>query len=302
MSRAGLVELNAVVAVAAHRSFRAAATELAMSPSALSHAIAALEQRLGVRVFHRTTRSVALSEAGEQFLARVRPALREITDAMEAASESRAVPSGTLRLNTSDGAATLILPAALELGRRFPELSVEIVTHDGLIDIVADGFDAGVRLAESVPKDMVAVAFGADLEMAVVGTPGYFKRHPAPRHPRDLADHVCIRRRWPSGALYRWDFEKRRKEIAVDVAGPFTFDRDGLTITAALAGAGLAYVSLHAVQADLARGRLVRALADWTPAYPGLRLYYPSRRHIRPALRAFVAVLREVLPAPRRSA
>jgi DNA-binding transcriptional LysR family regulator len=294
-----LVELNAVVAVATHRSFRAAATELGMSPSALSHAIATLEERLGVRVFNRTTRSVALSEAGEQFLARVRPALREIGDAMEAASDLRKVPSGTLRLNTSDGAATLILPAVLELGRRHPDVSVEIVTNDGLVDIVADGFDAGVRAAETLPRDMVAVAFGPQLAMAVVATPGYFKRHPAPRHPRDLADHRCIGRRWPSGALYRWDFEKRGKAVVVDVRGPFTFDRDPLMVAAALAGAGVAYVGLHAVEAELARGRLMRVLVDWTPAYSGLHLYYPSRRHIRPALRALVDVLRDVLPATR---
>jgi len=297
MERAGLIELNAVAAVATHRSFRVAAAELAMSPSALSHAVAALEQKLGVRLFNRTTRSVALSPAGEQFLARVQPALREITDAMNAASEQREVPAGMIRLNTSAGAAPVLLPAIVETVRRYSEIAFDLVTDDGLVDIVADGFDAGVRSIDQVPKDMIAVPFGPNVEFAVVGAPRYLKRHAPPVVPADLKVHACIRRRWPSGAIYRWEFEKRRKEIAIDVTGPLTFDVDALMISAALDGIGLAYVSLWSTSNELARGRLVRVLADWTPAYPGLHLYYPGRRHMRPSLRAFVDVLRAVVPA-----
>jgi DNA-binding transcriptional LysR family regulator len=299
MSRTGLVELNAVAAVASHRSFRAAAAELGMSPSALSHSIATLEQRLGVRLFNRTTRSVSLSAAGGQFLARVRPALREIEEAIEEAAELRDTPSGLLRLNTSDGAARVLMPTLLELVRRHPEIRLDLVTDDSLVDIVADGFDAGVRGRDQVPKDMVAVPFGRDVEFAVVGAPRYFKRRPPPQVPADLAKHDCIRRRWPSGAIYRWEFERRSRELAIDVSGTLTLDRDQLMIAAALDGAGLAYVSTWSVETELAKGKLVRVLADWTPAHPGLCLYYPGRRHLRASLRALIDVLRELDP-PRR--
>lgn len=299
MSRAGLVELNAVAAVASHRSFRAAAAELGMSPSALSHSISTLEQRLGVRLFNRTTRSVSLSVAGGQFLARVQPALRDIEEAIEEAAELRDTPSGLLRLNTSDGAAHVLMPTLLELVRRHPEIQLDLVTNDSFVDIVADGFDAGVRGRDQVPKDMVAVPFGRDIEFAVVGAPRYFKRRPPPQVPADLAKHDCIRRRWPSGAIYRWEFERRSKELAIDVSGTLTLDRDHLMIAATLDGAGLAYVSTWSVETELAKGKLVRVLADWTPAYPGLCLYYPSRRHQRASLRALVDVLRELDP-PRR--
>jgi DNA-binding transcriptional LysR family regulator len=294
MARAGLVELNAVASVAAHRSFRAAAAELGLSPSALSHAIATLEKRLGVRLFHRTTRSVSLSEAGEQFLTRVRPALREISAAMEAVNEFRDSPRGTLRINTSEGAARLVLlPKVIELARRHPELHVELATNDRFVDIVAEGFDAGVRFLDAVPEDMVRVPCGPDVRFAVVGSPKYFKRHPAPRVPADLLAHACIRRRWPGGAIFRWQLGKRFEETAIDVKGPLTLDRDPLMIDAALAGAGLAYVSEWEVAPHLASRRLVRVLEDWTPRYPGFCLYYPGHRHVPAGLRAFVQLLQE---------
>lgn len=305
--RTGLLELQAAVAVAARRSFRAAATELGLSPSALSHAIAALEQRLGVRLFHRTTRSVSPTEAGLHFLARVRPALLEISGAMSEVDDFRATPRGALRINTSRGAAKVLLPAALEFMRRYPEVHLELVTEDRLIDIVAEGFDAGVRSAEAISPDMVAVPVGPKVRFAVVGTPAYFAGRPWPRTPADLLSHECIRRRMTSGTLMRWEFERRGEELALDVKGALTLDDDELIYQSVLRGAGLAYVVEWSVAGDLEAGRLLRALAEWTPAYPRLCLYYPATRHVPASLRAFLAVVRELQgptssPPPKRAA
>ncbi len=294
MSKAGLIELNAVAAVAAHRNFRAAAIELGLSASAISHAISGLEARLGVRLFHRTTRSVALTEAGEAFLARVQPALREIAQALEAVNDHRTTPTGTLRLNTSaEAARRMMIPYILPFLQRYPDMKLDIVSEGRLVDIVAEGFDAGIRLAEAVPLDMIAVPFGGDVSFAVVGSPDYFATRPQPRTPVDLAKHVCIRARMPSGTLYRWEFEHRGETLSVEVTGPLTLDNHGLMREAALAGAGLAYISEGMVEADLAEGRLIRVLADWTPPFSGLCLYYPSHRHVPAGLRAFVSLLRE---------
>jgi DNA-binding transcriptional LysR family regulator len=294
MQRAGLIELNAVATVANRRSFRAAAAELGMSPSALSHAIAALEQRLGVRLFNRTTRSVSLSEAGERFLARIRPALRDISEAMELVNEFRDTPAGTLRINTSEGAAEQVLaPVVLKFLKLYPDMQVEIVTEQRLVDIVGEGFDAGIRLAEAVPRDMIAVPCGPDQRFAVVGSPRYFKEHQRPATPGDLAQHNCIRHRFSTGTLFRWEFEKRGEEIAIDVKGSLTLTSHTLRIEAALAGLGLAYVNESVVARHIAARRLVRVLEDWTPPFPGLRLYYPGHRHVPAGLRAFIAVLRE---------
>ncbi len=295
MKRAGLFELNAVTAVASHRSFRAAAVELGISPSALSHAIAALEQRMGIRLFNRTTRSVALSEAGERFLARVRPALREIAAAMDDVNAFRDKPAGTLRINTSEGAAQQILtPIVLAFLTRYPDMQVDLATEGRLVDIVAEGFDAGIRLAEAVPRDMIAVPCGPQQRFAVVGSPRYFATRPRPIVPGDLIAHRCIRRRFSSGALFRWEFERRGESLAVDVSGPLTLDNHNLMVEAALNGIGLAWVSEWSIAPDIVAGRLIRVLEDWTPAYPGLCLYYPGHRHVPAGLRAFIGVVREV--------
>jgi DNA-binding transcriptional LysR family regulator len=294
MLQTGLFELNAVAAISAHRSFRAAATELGISPSALSHAIAGLEKRLGVRLINRTTRSVSLSEAGEHFLARVRPALREIAGAIEDVNEFRDTPTGTLRINLKERAAHQILrPVVANFLRRYPDMNVELVLEGRPIDIVAEGFDAGVRLAESVPQDMVAVPCGPDSRFIVVGTPAYFKRASVPRSPSDLLNHECIRRRMPGGKLYRWEFERRGEAIAVDAPGRLTLDNDILMVEAALEGLGLAFVSDFWVNGHLAAGNLQVVLEDWTPPFPGLRLYYPGHRHMTAGLRAFVDMVRE---------
>jgi DNA-binding transcriptional LysR family regulator len=286
-------ELEAVVAVARLGGFRAAAGELAMSSSALSHAVAALETRLGVRLFNRTTRSVALSAAGEQFVTDVAPALAAIQGAVERIDEQRAAPSGVLRLNMALGAARMILvPLVLEYLRRYPGVGVELVTEDALVDVVGQGFDAGVRLAEFVPPDMIAVPIGRLLRSLVVGSPAYFDEHPRPTSPADLLAHRCIRARLASGRIYRWEFEKRGEALALDAPGTLTLDEPGLMLQAALAGQGLAYVADNSIAEHLGAGRLIAVLEDWSPAYPGLCLYYPSRRNSPAKLRAFIDLIR----------
>lgn len=293
MNRAGLFELNAVVAVSTHRSFRAAAVELGMSPSALSHAIAALEQRMGVRLFNRTTRSVSLSEAGEVFLTRIRPALRDISAAMDSVNQFRDTPTGTLRINTAEGAARQILqPVIFAFLRQYPDMQLDLVTDGRLIDIVAEGFDAGIRLAETVPQDMISIPCGPDQRFAVVATPAYFEAHGRPKTPADLTSHACIRRRFHSGAIFRWEFEKRGAEMVIDVSGPLTLDSDNLMIEAALQGLGVAYLTEWNVAPHLANRRLERVLLDWTPPFPGMRLYYSGHRHVPAGLRAFIDLTR----------
>jgi DNA-binding transcriptional LysR family regulator len=299
MSRAALAELDAVIAVARRGGFRAAALELGMSSTALSHAVAGLEARLGVRLFNRTTRSVSLTAAGEQFIAEVAPALTRIRNAMDAVNVHRDTPSGTLRLNTSIGAAQMILtPLILEFLRRYPEMSVDLVTEGRLIDIVGEGFDAGIRVAEAVPRDMIAVPIGGPVRSIIVGSPAYFEGRELPRTPADLLDHQCVRTRMASGALYRWEFERRGEAVEIDVKGALTLDERGLMAEAVRAGVGIGYLAEWLVAEDVAAGRLVQALDDWTPSYPGLCLYYPGRRHVPAGLRAFIEMVRQF---PRRA-
>src|SRR6201995_2596243 len=264
--RASQLELEAVVAVARHGGFRVAARELDMSSSALSHAVAALEERLGVRLFNRTTRSVALSSEGEQFVAEIAPALTAIRTAMERIDEHRAEPAGVLRLNLTLGAARMILaPLVFEYMRRYPQVAVDMVTEAAMVDIVGQGFDAGVRLEEFVPPDMIAVPITRPIRSIVVGSPAYFAGRKRPRTPAELADHRCIRRRTGNGAIYRWEFEKRGEAIAVDVPGRLTLDDNDLQLMAALAGEGLAFVSDVAAAASIEAGLLLPVLEDWSP-------------------------------------
>jgi DNA-binding transcriptional LysR family regulator len=293
MKTSGLGELEAVLAVARHRNFRAAATELGVSTSALSHAVAGLESRIGVRLFNRTTRSVSLSEAGAQFVDSVAPALSTIRVAIEQAGSLRDTVSGVLRINTSTGAARQVMPLLIEFLQRYPEIRLDIVTEGRLIDIVADGFDAGIRLAETVPRDMIAVPFGDTQRFAVVGSPAYFARHKPPRTPADLHAHQCIRVRMPSGAIYHWEFERHGEAVRIDAKGSLLVDEPGLMQQAARAGLGLAYLSEWNVTTDLQAGTLVRVLEEWTPPLDGLCLYYPGRRHVPAGLRALIDVIRE---------
>lgn len=293
MKTSGLNELEAVLAVARHRNFRAAANEMSVSTSALSHAVAALEARIGVRLFNRTTRSVALTEAGAQFVDSVAPALSTIRDAIEQAGSFRDTPSGTLRINTSAGAIRQVMPVFIAFLKRYPEMKLDIVTEGRLIDIVVEGFDAGIRLAEIVPQDMIAVPFGDRQRFAVVGSPAYFSQHKPPRSPADLNAHRCIRSRMPSGSIYQWEFERHGETVRIDGDGALTLDNPELMLEAARAGLGLTYLTEWNVDADLAAGTLVRVLEDWTPPLDGLCLYYPGRRHVPAGLRALIEMIRE---------
>jgi DNA-binding transcriptional LysR family regulator len=295
MAQASMAELEAVITVARTGGFRSAARELGMSSSALSHAIAALEERLGVRLFNRTTRSVALSAAGEQFVAEVAPALETISGAIENVGEHGVEPTGVLRLNMSLGAARMLLDELiLEYGRRYPRVEVEITTENALVDVIGQGFDAGIRLAEAVPSGMIAIPVVRSIRSVVIGSPGYFAGRSRPLVPTDLAQHRCIRARLKSGRIYQWDFEKRGKRVVIDVPGGLTLDEGRLMHEAALAGAGLAYIGEWAVAQDIAAGRLIAVLEDWTPPYPGLSLYFSSRRQIPARLRVLIDLIREL--------
>ena len=292
--RAGLTDLSAFVAVATHRSFSRAAAELGLSPSALSHTVRGLEERMDLRLLNRTTRSVAPTEAGERLLERLRPALRDIADALEDANIFRDKPAGRLRLNVPRSAAVLLLaPVITRFVQTYPEMQLEIATEGRFVDIVAAGFDAGVRFGESVERDMVAVRISADLRMAVVGSPDYLRTHPRPRKPHDLTDHACIRFRLPGGSLYRWEFEKAGEAMEVEVDGPLILGDQELMLGAAIDGAGLAMVLEPHARPHLHAGRLKRVLADWCPPFPGYFLYYPSRRQVPAGLRAFIDMMRQ---------
>ena len=296
-SRPSIGDLSAFAAIVTHRSFRKAADELGVSPSTLSHMMKALEAHMGVRLLHRTTRSVSATEAGERLLARLQPVFRDLDVALDEINTFRERPSGTLRINANEPAARLLLaevvPAFLS---RHPEMSLDLVAEGKLVDIVEEGFDAGVRLGESVARDMVAVPFGGEARFLAVASPGYLAKHPAPRTPEDLKNHVCIRLRLPSGKLYRWEFERHGQELAVDVAGPLTLDHVGLMAESAARGMGIAYVPLQEARRFLDAGKLVAVLEDWSPPIPGLFLYYPGHRHVPAGLRAFIEVLKELLP------
>ncbi|TPW31396.1 LysR family transcriptional regulator [Martelella alba] len=289
-----LAQLRAVRSVAQRQGFRAAATDLGMSRSALSHCIAALEKQLGVRIFHRTTRSVTLTEAGEAFLKEIEEPLGNLLIAVENAGNTGGEPQGTLRLNASLGAARQIMtPILLEFLRQYPKVTIDLVTEGKPIDVIEAGFDAGIRLAELVPKDMIAIPLGPEQRFAVVATPEYFRRHPPPATPADLKEHHCLRTRLPDGGLYRWEFERRGERVNLDGVGQLILDEPLLTLEAVRAGFGVAYLSEWNVSEDLASGRLVRVLDDWTRPYPGLCLYYSGRRHMPPVLRAMVDMLRD---------
>lgn len=292
-----LIELEAVLAVAHRRSFRAAAVDLGLSTTALSQIVAGLESRLGVRLFNRTTRSVAPTAAGDQFVVEITPALAAIRSAVQTVGSHQVAPSGLLRLNTSLGAARRLLsPLILEYLRRYPEMSVDLVTEGKLVDIVKDGYDAGFRLAEQVPRDMIAIPLRREERLVLVAAPAYLDRHPPPDSPHALSAHDCIRMRLPSGILYRWEFERGDDKPVIDAGGRLTLDESSLIHEAALAGQGIAYLSEWDVAADIRSGRLVQLLDDWTPAFPGLCLYYPGRRQLPAGLRAMIDLIRERYP------
>lgn len=293
MSKIDVADLSVFLAIARHRSFRRAAVELGVSPSALSHALRAIEQRLGLRLLNRTTRSVALTEAGERLYSRIQPAFNDIGVAIDDLNSFRGKPAGTIRLNSSRHAAKQVLmPVVTEFLRAYPEVSVDLVIEDGLVDIVAGGFDAGVRLGEFMAGDMIATPLGPRQRMVVVASPAFLKRHPAPAVPQDLTQLPCIRFRFRSGEIYHWEFERGGAELKIAVDGPLTLLDMDLMVQAALDGLGLAYVFESTVEPMLARRKLVRLLDDWCPYFPGFFLYYPNRRQHAAAFRAFLEFVR----------
>lgn len=299
MYRPGLAELDAVVAIARDGSFRAAALSLGLSTTALSNGVAKLEAKLGVRLFNRTTRSVALTEAGRAFVAQVAPALQDIHGAMDAARSHQSTPSGTLRINAfAAGAREIITPLVVTFLRRHEGVHIDLVTEGRLVDIVADGFDLGVRRADLVPADMIAVPLGRLQRYAVVAAPAYLRAHGTPATPADLLGHACVRVRLPNGALLRWHFEKDGETALVDVAGPVTLDEASLARAVVLEGLGIGLFLEQNVRDDIAEGRLTRVLEDWTPPLGDLCLYYPGRRNPSAALKAFLALARTLARTP----
>lgn len=274
-----LLELEAVLAISRRGSFRAAARDLGLSPTAIGNAVAGLEEELRVRLFDRTTRRVDLTAAGHDFVRTIAPALADIHAATEAARGRRDSPTGTLRINCSiAGGHQILVPFITEFIRRHGGVKVDIVTEGRLVDIVHAGFDAGVRVAGAVPPNMTIVPLGQRLRYRVVGSPDYFKAHPRPLHPNELNEHDCIRIRWPSGAPYEWEFEKDGEAMQIDVPWSLSLDNHGLIARAALAGMGLAYVDEAEIADHVASGRLVPVLQDWMPPSPGFCLYFPERR------------------------
>ncbi len=293
MRRGDLDDLAAFASVARHRSFTRAAAELGLSPSALSHAMKALEARLDVRLLARTTRSVAPTAAGAQLLRSLDPALAQVTAGLASLADLRGAPSGAVRLATFGYASrTILAPRLPQFLLDHPDVSVEVIVEDRLIDLVAGGFDAGIRLGESVERDMVAVPVGPDLRTVVVGTPGYFARHPIPDTPAALDAHVCVNYRLlGGGGLLPWEFEDAGGDIRVKVPGQLIVNDEVLAAAAVRAGAGLGYMMEHDVAEEIADGRLIQVLADWCPSYAGCRLFYPDRR-VSPALRALIDAFR----------
>ena len=294
MQRENFNDLLAFLAVARERSFTRAAAKLGVSQSALSHTISGLEARLGLRLLTRTTRSVSPTEAGERLLLTVGHRFEEIEAELEALSELREKPAGTIRITTTDYAAdTILVPKLAKLLREYPDIKVEITVDYGLTDIVAQRYDAGVRLGEQVAKDMIAVRIAPDMRMAVVGAPSYFAKRSPPKEPRDLTDHNCINLRLPTyGGLYAWEFEKGGHELKVRVEGQLVFNGTAQMLNAALAGFGLAYLPEDLAQPHFAKGRLKRVLEDWCPPFSGCHLYYPSRRQSSAAFSLLVDALR----------
>lgn len=288
-----LSELDAFAAVARHRSFRKAADERGVSASALSHAMRALEARLGIRLLNRTTRSVTPTEAGQQLLATLVPALYQVTEVLARLTSMQEVPAGKLRLNVARPAARIVFAQVLApFVARYPRIQVDLVTDDGLTDIVNGGFDAGVRFGESLAGDMIAVPVGAPQSFVTVASDAYLAAKGIVHAPRDLLEHACIARRFPSGKLYAWEYQADGQPIRLSVTGPLTLEDDALMIQAAKDGAGIAYVYEEMARADIQNGHLREILQEWKAPPSRFFLYYSSRRHVPPALKALIEFIR----------
>jgi len=294
MQRETMADLVAFLAVARERSFTRAAAKLGVSPSALSHTIRKLEERLGVRLLTRTSRSVSTTEPGERLLERVGPRFDEIADELAEITELRDKPAGTLRITTGDQPAeSILLPALAKLLPLYPDLTVDLTVDNGFVDIVAERFDAGVRLGETLAQDMVAVRIGPDMQMAIAGSPGYLVTHGSPQSPDDLANHNCINlRHQAKGGVSVWDLEKDGRAVNVRVEGQLVVNDIAIVRQAAVDGLGLCYLPRDYLQAHIDAGELAPVLEDWCPPFPGYHLYYPSRRQQSAALAAFIAAVR----------
>lgn len=294
MERINLNNVAAFVVVARERSFTRAAAQLGLSQSSLSHTISALEAKLGMRLLTRTTRGVSPTEAGERLLATVGPYCEGIEAELASLSEDRDKPAGTVRISSHDHAVrTILWPKLSKLLPAYPDLKVEFSIHYGLIDIVAERFDAGVRVGDQVAKDMIALRISPDFQMTVVGSPSYFSTRKALAVPQDLTEHNCINLRLPThGGLYAWEFEKDGQEMSVHVQGQVILNTSAEIVTAALEGYGLAYVPQDVADRHIAAGHLMQVLDDWRPTYPGYHLYYPSRRNASPAFLLVLDALR----------
>jgi DNA-binding transcriptional LysR family regulator len=278
--------------VARHASFSKAAAELGISPSALSQTVRALEARIGMRLLDRTTRRVGLTEAGAQFLRRVLPALEQLGTAFSELDDLRGSPAGTLRISLPRMAMTLLLEPLLgEFCRAFPQIRLDLIADDRFVDLIGEGYDAGIRFGESLAQDMIAVRVTRELRMAVVGSADYFLQHTAPLVPADLHRHPCIRFRFSSGLIYRWEFGRDGKDFDVDVDGPLICNDNSLILASAIQGVGLAHLVEDLVRDDVADGRLIRVLEDWCPAFAGFYLYYPNREQMPLKLRVLIDFL-----------
>ncbi|RMU77857.1 LysR family transcriptional regulator [Pseudomonas syringae pv. apii] len=294
MSTPKLNDLQAFLQVARDQSFTKAATKLGVTPSALSHTLRGLEERMGLRLLARTTRNVAPTEAGERLMRSIGPLLDQIAAEVEVLGELRDKPAGTIRITCSDDAAEgIIRPMLAGFLAQYPDIQVEICIDYGFTNIVSERFDAGIRLGESISKDMIAVRLGPDWRLSVVGSPAYFERHPVPLQPQDLTQHTCINiRHSPNGSCYAWEFEKGSRKLNIRVNGQFTSNSMIHVLNAALDGVGLAYVPDSMAEPHIASGRLKEVLVDWSPYFKGFHLYYPNRRQASPAFSAFVEAVR----------
>lgn len=299
INRAELADLGTFLAIARHRSFRRAGLELGVSASALSHALKAMEARLGVRLVNRTSRSVTLTAAGEDLLASLDAPFAAIGSALDVLNQHRepTKATGRIRLNVLEHASTLLLAPVLPLFHdRHPMIEVDVRVSNDLLDVVEAGADAGIRYGGTIPQDMVARRLSADLRWVVVGAPAYLDRHGTPDHPRDLAAHRCLRIRLGDESLYRWEFEGADGQIALDVPGAVTLDNTQFALSLAAAGGGLTYLPEACVGPSVARGELRVVLADWAPLGPGFHLYYPGRRQLPTGLRLLIDLIRERAP------
>jgi DNA-binding transcriptional LysR family regulator len=297
ISRTDLADFSYFLAIAKHRSFRRAGLDLGVSASALSHSLKGLETRLGVRLLNRTNRSVTLTAAGEELVAKIGAPFDAIGSAVEALNRYRTEPSGRIRLNVLEHAATLLLgPVIPAFVERYPDIQLDVAVSNHLVDVIAEGADAGIRYGGTVPEDMIAQRLSRDIRWVVVGSTAYLDKHGIPSHPRDLLDHHCLRIRLGDDSIYRWEFENDGEELAIDVPGAITFDETQFGLSLVRGGAGLAYLPEPSVAPLVDAGELQMVLADWSPSGPGFHIYYSGRRQLPTALRLLVELIKEMRP------